>query len=119
MTNNNTNSTLERLLAPGPQNVPIHPDDYAALKAFYESTDGDNWNDNDGWDFNNPTVDAAVVNKWYGVTVDTATGRVTNLDLFYNNLRGSIPPELGNLSSLQSLAAQQQPERLNHQNWGI
>ncbi len=83
--------------------MPIHPDDYAALKALYESTDGDNWLLNDGWDFNNPTVDAAVVNEWYGVTVDTATGRVTNLSLWWNNLSGSIPPELGNLSSLQSL----------------
>ncbi len=70
------------------RNVPIHPDDYAALKAFYESTDGDNWDYNDGWDFNNPTVDAAAVNEWYGVTVDTTTGRVTKLDLLYNNLEG-------------------------------
>ena len=39
---------------------------------------------------------------WYGVTID-ANGRVTTLDLSDNQLSGSIPAQLGNLSSLESL----------------
>ncbi len=44
----------------------------------------------------------APLDQWDGVTTDE-NGRVTGLDLMYYELRGSIPPELGNLSSLQYL----------------
>lgn len=89
----------------------IHPDDYAVLKAFDESTNGDNWNWDDykeyenfdpGWDFSDPNVHSGVVDGWIGVSVN-ATGRVTRLKLRYKNSSGSIPKELGNLSALESL----------------
>ena len=65
-----------------------------ALVALYESTDGDNWYNNDGWL-------KAPVAEWYGVTV--SGDRVVGLDLGSNLLTGEIPPELGQLSSLEVL----------------
>src|SRR4051812_46640296 len=56
--------------------------DSTALVALYNSTDGDNWNDNTNW-LSGP------VNTWYGVTVNS--NRVTSLDLSDNNLIGTIP----------------------------
>ena len=68
--------------------------DSLALVALYESTDGDNWDDNDGW------LEAPVA-EWHGVTV--SGDRVVGLDLGSNLLTGEIPPELGQLSSLEVL----------------
>jgi Leucine-rich repeat (LRR) protein len=68
----------------------------AALIAFYSSTDGDNWSDNSGW---NGALGTEC--SWYGVT---CTGdSVTELSLITNQLTGSIPAELGNLTNLQYL----------------
>jgi hypothetical protein len=84
----------------------LNADDYAALKALYQSTNGAKWTANTGWkdwDFNSTAPpDTSDVKYWKGVTVSTA-GRVTGLDLIANNLSGSIPAELGNLSQLQTL----------------
>ncbi len=65
-----------------------------ALVAFYGSTNGAGWK-------NNNWLISPTVNDWYGVAV--TDGRVTNLDLFDNLLIGSIPPQLGDLSNLRSL----------------
>ncbi|WP_166404777.1 leucine-rich repeat domain-containing protein [Desulfonema ishimotonii] len=66
-----------------------------ALVALYNSTDGDNWTNKDGW------LTDPVAGNWHGVTV--VGGHVTSIDLSSNNLTGTIPPELGNLASLQKL----------------
>ena len=72
--------------------------DRAALVALYEATDGSNWTNSDNWLTN------ASLGDWHGVTTD-ALGRVSRLDLLYNNnLTGTIPPELGNLANLTTLA---------------
>ena len=71
-------------------------DDKAALTQFYNATNGANWVDNSNWLSNRP------VREWYGVTND-ANGRVTGLFLWDNRLSGSIPSELGDLSSLKRL----------------
>ena len=42
------------------------------------------------------------ISEWEGVTTD-GNGRVTELKLTENQLRGEIPPELGNLASLTRL----------------
>ncbi|MCT7953033.1 DUF4347 domain-containing protein, partial [Ancylothrix sp. C2] len=77
----------------------LHPDDYAALKAFYESTNGNNWTNKTNWDFSSTTPPAASkVATWHGVQV--VGDRVTTLHLLQNNLVGSIPAEIGNLSQL-------------------
>jgi len=72
------------------------PNDRDALIALYNDTDGANWTNNANWNT------AAPLNTWYGVTTD-AQGCVTNLRLFQNNLVGTIPPELGDLSNIQEL----------------
>lgn len=70
--------------------------DRAALVALYNATDPENWADSTNWMSDRP------IGEWFGVTTD-ANGRVTELGLLANRLRGSIPAELGNLSNLTSL----------------
>ncbi len=71
----------------------INTQDSLALLALYQTTNGVNWNTT--WDLNDP------VGSWNGV--DTANGRVVEIDLNTNNLRGSIPPELAALTALIDL----------------
>ncbi len=66
-----------------------------ALIAFYSSTNGSNWHNKDGWLVTNTPC------SWHGVNCNT--GQVTALGIGYNNLIGSLPPEIDNLSNLQSL----------------
>ena len=80
-----------------PTPVPVHAGDKAALVALYNATGGDNWTDRDNWLSDEP------LGEWQGVTTDDA-GRVTELDLFGNNMTGTIPTELGNLTGLTNLA---------------
>jgi len=72
-----------------------HPE-RAALISLYRATNGASWARNDNWLSNAP------LSRWYGVSTD-ANGTVTSLVLYGNRLRGSIPSELGNLTSLRSL----------------
>ena len=73
--------------------------DRAALMALYNSTDGPNWTNNENWGSTLPLDD------WYNVNTD-ADGRVTYLALWDNNLRGTLPAELGNLDQLTELPLQ-------------
>jgi Leucine-rich repeat (LRR) protein len=66
-----------------------------ALVALYNSTDGDNWDYNRRWLKNNTPC------SWYRVTC--RGGHVSNIDLWFNDLTGTIPTELGNLSNLTTL----------------
>ena len=70
--------------------------DRDVLVAFYHATGGDNWRANHNW------LSDAPVGTWYGVTTDES-GRVIELVLWFNNLRGTVPPELGNLTALTEL----------------
>ena len=72
-----------------------HAGDKEALIALYNATDGDNWVNNENWLSDEP------LSTWHGVTV--SDGRVTGLDFEGNQLIGTIPAELGNLSSLRKL----------------
>lgn len=67
------------------------------LVALYNATDGPNWQNNEHWLSNDP------LGNWAGVQTDPHTGRVTNLNLIANNLKGRIPPELGDLDGLKTL----------------
>jgi len=54
-----------------------------ALIALYDSTDGENWRNNTGWNVTNTPC------SWRGITCDG--GHVTILSLSSNRLSGSIP----------------------------
>jgi len=84
-------------------NGQCHPDDYTALKALYESTDGDNWTNSTGWDVSgeNPPTNCDLSN-WFGITLDQ-NGRVTRIYMYNNLLSGYLPSELGLLSELKNL----------------
>ena len=71
--------------------------DRVALVALYNATSGANWADNTDWLSNAP------MGEWYGVTTDDS-GRVIELNLDSNQLTGTIPSSLGNLSELTSLS---------------
>ena len=80
-------------------------DDWLALVALYDSTEGENWNFNDNWSNATDTMpDAPTLDSWYGVTVDMQAGRVSKLGLTRNNLRGEIPLEIGKLTNLKYLS---------------
>ncbi|MBV7333441.1 VCBS repeat-containing protein [Chloroflexi bacterium TSY] len=66
-----------------------------ALVALYDNTDGTNWWRQTDW------LQTDTPCRWHGVTCYAA--HVTALSLSQNQLSGSIPPELGNLSHLQHL----------------
>ena len=78
---------------------PLVARDRAALMALYNSTDGDNWTKKTNWGSSLPLDD------WDNVNTD-ADGRVTYLALWNNNLRGTLPAELGNLDQLTELPLQ-------------
>jgi len=73
--------------------------EYAALKDLYESTHGTDWNNNTNWPTTWPaTATSAEFGTWIGVEV--SNGDVTALRLAYNNLNGTIPASMGNLTQL-------------------
>ncbi len=73
---------------------------HASLSAVYEATDGDNWHDNTNWDVSSvPTLEE--LEQWYGVSLQG--GIFEGLILASNNLSGSLPGEIGDLSSLERL----------------
>lgn len=70
--------------------------DRAALEAFYYATGGLDWAKADNW------LTDAPLSEWYGVTVDRF-GRVAGINMYRNNLNGTLPPEIGDLTELISL----------------
>ena len=71
--------------------------DREALVALYNSTNGPNWTNSTNW------LSVAPLDQWHGVSTD-ADGRVVGLSLSRNNLRGTIPAEIGKLVRLGSLS---------------
>ncbi|MEP2237641.1 MAG: immunoglobulin domain-containing protein, partial [Maribacter sp.] len=87
----------------------VTPAEKAALQEFYDATDGPNWaseNDpdpNNDWDFTGP-----VTNDWFGIQI--VGGHVSSIVMnrltpvfTVNNLNGSIPEEIRELSFLTVL----------------
>ncbi|MCH8234472.1 MAG: hypothetical protein IIB82_17800, partial [Bacteroidetes bacterium] len=68
--------------------------DSLALLDLYNATGGATWFDDTNWLIGN-------VSTWYGVTVQG--DRVFSIDLVDNNLVGSIPASIGDLTGLDSL----------------
>ncbi|MGI4733612.1 MAG: leucine-rich repeat domain-containing protein [Janthinobacterium lividum] len=75
------------------------------LRELYEGTDGDHWTHHENW----PSGDAAwkavrdirACATWYGVTLQQDSLR--QISLANNNLRGHLPPSLGQLRELYIL----------------
>jgi hypothetical protein len=71
----------------------------AALIAFYNAAGGDDWVQNAGWGVGNPCA-------WHGVVCTEGDhGAVLNLFFDLNGLVGTLPPEIGDLTSLHQLTA--------------
>jgi len=73
---------------------PCRQTDSLALIALYNSTDGPNWTNT--WDLTLP------IEFWHGV-ITNQFGCVSVLDLRENELAGTIPSDIGNLTDLQEL----------------
>ena len=67
-----------------------------ALIALYNATDGTNWHNSRNW------LTSESIRFWEGVSTNAA-GFVTELSLSDNNLSGTLPPELGDLTQLRRL----------------
>ncbi|MCY3826478.1 MAG: hypothetical protein OXG10_03730, partial [Candidatus Dadabacteria bacterium] len=70
---------------------PSNPTDADVLKKLYCDTGGNSWPKKTNWG-------ASDLNTWQGVTAQN--NKVTSLELDSNQLTGTIPAELGNLTSL-------------------
>lgn len=66
-----------------------------ALLALYNQTDGANWTRNSGW------LKTTTPCSWHGITC--SEGHVARVSLLSNQLSGTLPAELANLSNLTSL----------------
>ena len=66
-----------------------------ALGEFFARTGGDSWTNSTGWN------GAASLGSWHGIT--TSGGRVRELALPANGLRGPLASEIGNLTELTTL----------------
>ena len=71
------------------------PSDREILVAFYESTDGPNWINSRNW------LTDAPLREWYGVITRMSRAGSSDSSLIDNNLAGQIPPELGDLTTLE------------------
>ncbi|MEH0156793.1 leucine-rich repeat domain-containing protein [Limibacter armeniacum] len=80
-------------------NIPT--EEFLALKALYEATGGDSWTSNKGW-FEDD------ISNWEGIYTQPISGTsyetVTSINLNKNNLKGTIPAEIGNIPKLGYLA---------------
>ncbi len=92
-------SLLALLLLPTALYAQVTREDSLALVALYNATNGDQWIDNTNWLTDNP------VSTWKGVFV-VQDRRVVWLDLRENNLVGTLPSEIGDLTGLRTLRLQ-------------
>jgi hypothetical protein len=76
----------------------ISSNERAALIDLFSSTSGESWRNKTNWG-------GAIGTEcwWYGVTCDSGGNTVQGLNLSANNLVGTLPATLGNLTGLQGL----------------
>lgn len=84
--------------------------DWQALQDLFVSTSGTTWSTNTGWDQVDPAINPAGppagcdLGTMHGVQVDVSSGRVKSLFLVSNQLSGTIPSSIGDLTGLTSLS---------------
>jgi len=71
--------------------------DSLALVALYNATNGPIWNNT--WNLSAPMT------TWFGISLN-ANRRVVDISLGFNNLVGTLPPEIGDLNELINLNVQ-------------
>lgn len=76
-------------------------DDRLALVAVYNSTEGATWANSSGWAVPGNAGDNPC--GWFGVTCNSGGTRVVGLNLSNNNMLGTLPAEIGNLTALETL----------------
>ncbi len=64
--------------------------DIEVLSGLFETSDGDNWTESDGW------LESNALERWHGVEADSS-GHVVSLDLRANELSGGVSSALGRL----------------------
>jgi Leucine-rich repeat (LRR) protein len=74
--------------------IPVEEID--ALDDLYQYTNGDDWIQNDQWNSN-------YACSRFGVSCDNDETHVEGINLFGNNLQGSLPESMKNLTQLQTL----------------
>ena len=75
--------------------MPTHLD-YAALSVLFYNTKGLSWTNRSNW-----LTSCDPCNGWFGVTC--SNGRVTDVQLPNNNLKGELPAQLSQLTQIQKL----------------
>ena len=80
----------------GPSSIP--ESERNALVSLYNNTAGPAWMHRDRWLFS-----AGTECTWYGVTCNPGKSHITGVNLYGNNLYGTIPSEIASLPSLTSL----------------
>ena len=73
---------------------------HAALSALYVATDGSNWFDNHNWNID-VVPSRNALSSWFGI--QTFDDYVLGLELERNNLQGSLPPQLADISTMRRL----------------
>lgn len=95
------------IIITGKAEADISSAERAALIALYNSTNGDNWIDKSGWKTSPLYLDGFALSgtekNWYGVTCNPENTTVLEIDLYDNNLAGTIPSALVNLANLQKI----------------
>ncbi|MFT3750095.1 MAG: T9SS type A sorting domain-containing protein [Agriterribacter sp.] len=72
----------------------VNASDSLALVSLYNATNGSGWKNKDGWL-------TKKVSEWNGITV--TNNRVTNIYLINNNLQGTLPSSLGDLTAITGI----------------
>jgi Leucine-rich repeat (LRR) protein len=70
----------------------------SALTDLYSATAGSSWTDNTGWETDSD------INNWYGISAGCGSAEVTAIQLATNNLAGTIPDSIRQLTHLTILS---------------
>jgi Leucine-rich repeat (LRR) protein len=85
----------------------LREDDRSILQAIFVETGGNDWKRSGGWLDDNVANSNTNYCEWYGVTCwetsDEANGRVKEIDLANNGLRGTVPETIFNMEHLTIL----------------